>query len=417
MAGDGAASIRPAKGVHLTVAADKVPTDVALVLAVPADGRSIFVVPWAGTGRVYIGTTDTDYDGPLDEPMCTATDVAYLLDAVNAALTTGLRADDVLGTWAGLRPLVAGAPNQRSADLSRRHRVSRSSDGVVTISGGKLTTYRAMAEDTVDAVEVALGRSHTRSRTAALALRGAIAPVDHLTGRYGTDARVVRALVAGDPSLGQPLVPSLPYLRAEAVYAARYEMARTLDDVLARRTRALVLDRDASVAAAGDVARLLAPELGWDDDEVARQVDAYRTAAEVERRAAILGARERRSPGRAGRCPARRARGGGRDRRRPGHHVAHRPQRQSPALHRPAGRTGRGRSGGRPPPAPDAPHPWHPRRPGRLRRPRRRHHGPPAGAGPGAGRPGADRLQRIDGRPRPASSGATWLSARLGRSA
>jgi glycerol-3-phosphate dehydrogenase len=288
LAGEGSASIRPAKGVHLTVAADRVPTDVALVLAVPADGRSIFVVPWAGTGRVYIGTTDTDYDGPLDQPLCTATDVAYLLDAVNAALTTELRSDDVLGTWAGLRPLVAGAPTQRSADLSRRHRVSRSSDGVVRISGGKLTTYRAMAEDTVDEVEAALGRSHTRSRTATLALRGAGAPVDHLTSRYGTDARVVRALVAGDPSLGQPLVPSLPYLRAEAVYAARYEMARTLDDVLARRTRALILDRDASVAAAGDIARLLAPELGWDDDEVARQVDAYRAAAEVERRAAIL---------------------------------------------------------------------------------------------------------------------------------
>ena len=114
---------------------------------------------------------------------------------------------------------------------------------MVTIAGGKLTTYRAMAADTVDEVQAALGRPRTRSRTARLALRGAVAGAgagdDHLAGRYGSEARVVQALVAGDRSLGQPLVPTLPYLRAEAVYAARYEMARTLDDVLARRTRAL----------------------------------------------------------------------------------------------------------------------------------------------------------------------------------
>ncbi len=132
LAGGGPATIRPAKGVHVTVPADLVPTDVALVLPVPADGRSIFVVPWAGTDRVYIGTTDTDYDGPLDSPACTAEDTAYLLDAVNAALTTTLTAGDVVGSWAGLRPLVAGAAGAdsgRSADLSRRHRVTRGPGG------------------------------------------------------------------------------------------------------------------------------------------------------------------------------------------------------------------------------------------------------------------------------------------------
>jgi glycerol-3-phosphate dehydrogenase len=168
--------------------------------------------------------------------------------------------------------------------------VTRRPDGVVTIAGGKLTTYRAMAADTVDAVEVALGRAHSPSPTATLALRGAIAAgagdLDHLTSRYGREARVVEALCAADPSLAEPLVPPLPYLRAEAVYAARYEMARTLDDVLARRTRALILDRDASVAAADDVAQLLGPELGWTDAETAAQVEAYRAGAEAERLAA-----------------------------------------------------------------------------------------------------------------------------------
>ena len=288
--GDGAASLRPAKGVHVTVRAHLVPTEVALVLGVPSDGRSIFVIPWPGTDRVYLGTTDTDYDGPLDQPVCTADDVAYLLAATNAALTTTLTPADVVGTWAGLRPLVAGAPNQRSADLSRRHRVIQGGDGLVSVTGGKLTTYRAMAADTVDAVEASLGRRRTPPRTATMALRGsagAAATADpHLARRYGGEARVVSALVAADPSLGEPLVPSLPYLRAEAVYAARYEMARTLDDILARRTRALILDRDASAAAAADVAQLVATELGWSGDEVAAHIAAYRRCVDAERGAA-----------------------------------------------------------------------------------------------------------------------------------
>ncbi len=288
LAGAGPATIRPAKGVHVTVPAALVPTSVALVLPVPADGRSIFVVPWAGTDRVYIGTTDTDYDGPLDSPACTAEDTAYLLDAVNAALTTTLTAGDVVGAWAGLRPLVAGAGagSVRSADLSRRHRVTRGAGGVVTIAGGKLTTYRAMAADTVDEVQGVLGRPRSASRTARLALRGAAGAgdstsSDHLAGRYGSEARVVRAMIAAEPALAEPLVPTLPYQRAEAVYAARYEMARTVDDVLARRTRSLVLARDASVDAAAGVAKLVAPELGWSDAEVDAQVKAYRAGAEA----------------------------------------------------------------------------------------------------------------------------------------
>ena len=290
LSGDGQVTIRPAKGVHVTVPAGRGQTDVALVLAVPSDGRSIFVVPWPGTDRVYIGTTDTDYDGPLDAPLCTAADVAYLLDAVNAALTTDLTVGDVVGTWAGLRPLVAGAASSHSADLSRRHRVTSSRPGLVAIGGGKLTTYRAMAADTVDQVEEELGRPHIASRTARMPLRGAAGAGDsHLAARYGSEARVLDALVAGDASLAEPLVPSLPYLRAEALYAARYEMARTLDDVLARRTRALILARDASVAAAPDVARLLASELGWSEADQAAQVASYRANVESERMAALDG--------------------------------------------------------------------------------------------------------------------------------
>ena len=295
LAGGGSASIRPAKGVHLTVRAELVRSDVALVLRAPSDGRSVFVVPWPGTGRVYVGTTDTDYDGPLDTPTCNAADVDYLLEAVNASLTAELTAADVVGSWAGLRPLLAGGtPGRRSTDLSRRHRVTRFRDGLVAVNGGKLTTYRAMAADTVDEVQAALGQRRTPARTATLPLRGASrrttdldAPVArHLFSRYGSEAGAVAAMVATDPALGEPLVAGLPYLRAEAVYAARYEMACDLDDVLSRRTRALILDRDASAAAAPAVARLLAAELGWSDEDTAAQVNRYCAGVEAERLAA-----------------------------------------------------------------------------------------------------------------------------------
>src|SRR6185503_7820435 len=143
--------------IHLTVPWSKVRCDIAAVIPVRGDARSIFVVPWGD--RVYIGTTDTDYDGPLDNPTCTPDDVAYLLDAVNAMLVEPVERNDVLGTWAGLRPLVRDAKSEKTADLSRRHAVSLSTSGVVTVTGGKLTTYRKMAVDAVDAAVGLLGQN------------------------------------------------------------------------------------------------------------------------------------------------------------------------------------------------------------------------------------------------------------------
>jgi glycerol-3-phosphate dehydrogenase len=302
-------TIRPAKGIHITVPWHKVRNDIAAVIPVPHDKRSVFVVPWGDF--TFIGTTDTDYDGPLDDPQCTPDDIRYLLDAVNGSTTAGLTEDDVVGTWAGLRPLVAAASSGRTADLSRRHKVQRSRSGIVTITGGKLTTYREMAADTIDEVlEHVLGapvleRAQRHSRTRRLRLRGAdgyqdlideaalVSPlgegvVRHLADRYGDEARIVLVMAERDPDLARPLVPGLPYLRAEAVFAARYEMARTLDDVLSRRTRARLLARDDSAAAAGEVAALLAQELGWDAHEVERQVAAYRRSIDEERNAPEL---------------------------------------------------------------------------------------------------------------------------------
>ncbi len=271
--------IRPAKGVHVTVPFAKVPADIAVVVNVPGDRRSIFVVPWGD--HVYLGTTDTDYDGPIENPKCTSEDVTYLLSAINAATTETLTEADVVGTWAGLRPLVADAKSTRTADLSRRHSVSTSPAGVVTVTGGKLTTYRAMAEDTVNVAVKALKRGG-KTKTKRLRLVGAEGVkenTDHLVGRFGSEAAEITALIATDATLREPLVPGLDYLRAEAVWSARHEMVHTLADVLARRTRALLLDRDATLAAAESVAELIAPEVGWSTTDVAAQVAAFKEMA------------------------------------------------------------------------------------------------------------------------------------------
>ena len=295
-------SIRPAKGIHVTVPAGRLPCDIAGVIPVPKDRRSVFVVPWGE--QTYIGTTDTDYDGPLEDPQCTADDIAYLLDAINLATTSALTTDDIVGTWAGLRPLVKAATSERTADLSRRHQVSTSASGVVSVTGGKLTTYRKMAADTVDVAVRQLGRGARRSPTRRLALRGASGlaalqndgaaqrlgvsrqTFDHLVDRFGGETPAVLDLIGQDPTLAVPLVPGLPYLRAEAVWAVREEMAGSLEDILARRTRAQLRGRDATAAAAADVARLVGPELGWDDSETERHVAAFRAALDRERDAA-----------------------------------------------------------------------------------------------------------------------------------
>lgn len=311
-------SIRPAKGVHLTIPWEKVRNDIAVIIPVKRDKRSLFLVPWGpkadGTfTHCYIGTTDTDHDGNLDEHQTTAADIDYCLEALNQALDTAeageITLDDVTGVWSGLRPLVkapttvvdgagtAEQPSGKTADLSRRHQVAVSESGVVRVSGGKLTTYREMAEDTVDAVMQQLDRrtrAQRRQSTRKLKLLGArghratdaATLTGHLVRRYGSLAAEVRALIAFEPSLGEPLAPGHPYVLAEVVYAVRHEMATTLDDVLARRTRLHIFDRPAALRAAPTVAALMAGELQWDAAETERQLDDYRHLCAAEEAAA-----------------------------------------------------------------------------------------------------------------------------------
>ena len=323
--GDDGISIRPAKGIHVTVPSERLPCDYAAVLTVPGDRRSIFVVPWAADEAVgpsapgryaYIGTTDTDYSGPLDDPVCTPDDVAYVLGAVNAWTEAGLTPDDVTATWAGLRPLIRDARSARTADLSRRHRVTVTPDGLVSVTGGKLTTYRQMAADTVDAALGRRSRGWGRLRRRRAGGRGDLGPASptarlrlvggvdggrppagtpaeaarlgvdpvrlaHLVGRHGSETGAVLGCCAGREELARPLHPSLPYLEVEVVWSARMEMARTVDDVLARRTRALILNRAAARAAAPRVAALLGAELGWTDALMSDQVAAFERRVEA----------------------------------------------------------------------------------------------------------------------------------------
>jgi glycerol-3-phosphate dehydrogenase len=291
-------SIRPAKGVHLTVPWRLVRNDIAVIISVPGDKRSLFLVPWerlpdGGFRHCYVGTTDTDFVGDVDSPQTNDDDLDYVLRALDHNLTTTVTRDDVTGVWAGLRPLVKQASSGRTADLSRRHSITTGESGMITVTGGKLTTYREMAQDTVDEVLARLGR-RARCRTKRLVLHGGKGfrhpgdrhPDAGLAERYGTDVGEIKALIAVDPSLAQPMVPGLGYLRAEAVHAVHNEMATTLVDVLTRRTRAHLQDRAACLGAADQLAELLAPELGWDTAEIAAQVAAYRRLCDDELAAA-----------------------------------------------------------------------------------------------------------------------------------
>jgi len=289
--------ITPAKGIHVSVARDRLPADVAAVLSVPGDRRSIFVVPFEDAAFTFIGTTDTAYDGAFDEPHCTPEDVAYLLNAVNASTSSNLTTNDVTGLWAGLRPLLAPVKGkvvkERTADLSRRHQVTDSHDGVVHITGGKWTTYRKMAEDTVDALRPYVrGLKAVRTKSLRFHGVGPWRPTSereiHLYERFGEDARVILDMIAADAALGEYPIEGQPYVGAEFIYSVRFEMATSLIDLLTRRTRAHLHDARATLRGAARVAALVAADLGWLDGDVARELNAYESLVRREFGAAGL---------------------------------------------------------------------------------------------------------------------------------
>ncbi|SDS16909.1 glycerol-3-phosphate dehydrogenase/oxidase [Agrococcus carbonis] len=288
-------NIRPAKGVHVAVPWLKIQNDCTVTIPVPGRNRRATITRWGNTS--YLGTTDEDYRGDLDDVHTTREELDFLLDGARTALNMEIEPEEVLGSIAGTRPLVA-PPGGKTVEVKRNHEIRTDHDGLVTVVGGKLTTSRHMAEQTIDAVQKVLGeRRRVKTKDAyllgaagydpeAVVASGGLAA--HLGERYGTESAFLSQILAADPSLETPIVEGLPYLEAEVVYSARHELARSVDDVLSRRTRSRIQARDASAAAAPRVAELLQAELGFSDAERDRQVAEYR-AATAKEKAILLG--------------------------------------------------------------------------------------------------------------------------------
>jgi glycerol-3-phosphate dehydrogenase len=292
--------VLPSRGAHLVVPRERIPATAGLTIRVP--GKVAFFVPWPD--HWLIGTTDAPFDGPPDHPAAAAWEVDELLATVNHVMDVGLTRADVVGTYAGLRPLIApSSSNGSTVRASREHRVTTERNGVVRIAGGKYTTYRIMARDVVDAAMGALGERRP-SLTAERPLIGAaersaldrvaaelstipwLAAVhpeaaSRLVDRHGTEAPAVAAL-AGETGLTGPLLPGRPFLEAEVVWAARHELAWSLDDMLARRTRLAMETPDRAASIAPRVAALLGGELGWDAARQALEVERYLESARRE---------------------------------------------------------------------------------------------------------------------------------------
>lgn len=296
----GRLKVRASKGVHILVEKNKFKSTMGLLLR--TEKSVLFVIDW---GRFWIiGTTDTDWNLDLANPVATASDIDYILGHINSVVNEPITHDDIVGVYAGLRPLVDG-DSESTAQLSREHVVVSPQPGLTLIAGGKWTTYRIMARDVVDAAVANLPEKLPESATEDIPLLGAsgypalmaqraalparwgvsLETVDHLINRYGDRADDVAEIIAGDETLAEMLPGSRDYLKAEVVYAVRCEGALHIEDVLERRTRMSFESRDAGAAAAPVVAALLASELGWKQAKIDRELRGYLARVEADRAA------------------------------------------------------------------------------------------------------------------------------------
>lgn len=267
--------LSPSQGVHIVVDRRFLPGDTALMVPRTEDGRVLFAVPWHG--RTLIGTTDTPVPDIAIEPRPLAEEIDFILRTAAAYLEPAPQRSDILSVFAGLRPLVKAAPGEDTKKLSRDHVIRVSDSGLVTLTGGKWTTYRKMAEDVIGQAATVGGLHTAKCVTESLHLHGHDADTSDDHWRvYGSDADVMRALPGSDRVLHN----DLPYVEAEVRWAVRYEQARTVEDVLARRLRALLLDARAAVAMSPRTAEIMAEELGRDADWRAEQVAAFTALAE-----------------------------------------------------------------------------------------------------------------------------------------
>jgi glycerol-3-phosphate dehydrogenase len=297
--GRGQFKVRASKGVHLLIPRNRIHSSTGMISR--TEKSVLFIIPW--NSHWIIGTTDTDWALDLAHPAASQSDIDYLLGHANRLLANPLTREDVVGVYAGLRPLLAGE-SESSSRLSREHAVVSPMPGLVMVAGGKYTTYRVMAKDAVDAAVHGLNRSVPDSCTERVPLLGAegftatwnsreiiaaetglhVARIEHLLRRYGTLLGELTALVAAQPELAEPIPGAPEYLKVEAYYAASHEGALHLDDILTRRTRISIETWDRGEAAAPAVAELIAPVLGWDKADIDRETQHYlaRVAAERE---------------------------------------------------------------------------------------------------------------------------------------
>lgn len=272
---DGSAEpiIAPSQGVHIVLAREFMPGETALIVPKTSDGRVLFLIPWHD--HVVVGTTDTAIsDTPL-EPTAQGDEIKFLLETAADYLTKPPTRDDVLSVFVGIRPLVSVGKSVSTKSLSRDHTIEVSGSGLITITGGKWTTVRKMAEDGVDKAIQSAGLSPKEASTIRLPLHAATSGAGGALAVYGTDADEIQAIANQNPELAKPLHDAFPILAAEVVWSVRQEMARTVEDFLARRTRVLFLDVAAALAMAPEVARLMAGELGKDADWQQQQVNAF----------------------------------------------------------------------------------------------------------------------------------------------
>ncbi len=287
-------NIRPSRGTHVTISNDDLDIGTAACIVPAGADRTIFALPWYG--RVLAGTTDNDYEGDIDRVPPSGDDIIYLLDALNGYFGTELGPAQLTGAYAGVRPLISSGDPKKSVDISRKAELYETSSGMLTITGGKLTTFRRMAAQVVDRIAERGGRE-AECRTDDIPLGMAARSEDLETGvdlpqgaadqlafRYGHAARAVLDLCAEDPELAEPIVPGHPDLMAEVVIAARREQARSVADVLLRRTRLGLLAapklRDGDRVAA--VAAMLGAELGWSGSRIKAEVEAWAGVTEAE---------------------------------------------------------------------------------------------------------------------------------------
>ena len=295
--------VRMSKGAHIVVPGDAISSESGIIIKTPLS--VLFIIPWFG--KWIVGTTDTEYKDDPGSPVASKADVDYILTQANRVLTPRLKQSDVIGVYAGLRPLISSAPDSPTTKLSREHIVDRPVPGFVSIAGGKYTTYRVMAEDAVDVASAELRRIVPDSSTAQLPLLGADGyvaltnkvpllakeygiseeSIRHLLDRYGSEIATLLELTRDRPDLKKKIDPKLEYLKVEVLYAVEFEGARTLMDIVDRRTRIAFESEDHGLAIVKDLVEIVAKPLGWNATEKKSQIEQFKAHVKKERIALI----------------------------------------------------------------------------------------------------------------------------------